>query len=168
MRRHVLIVAAVAVFLIAGCSMTPGRSRSLGEIDYSAAFAAANEVMAQYYSIESANPRTGVIQARPRDISADNERILGGSPARQLATLRLRTEGESVVAYASVALQRQGAQGLRQFQESYDSVPNETPAESDAATTADQNDTWTTHSYAHNVERRILQDIHRALNPTPE
>jgi len=173
MIRHAWIgVAVVAACVASGCSQaTPGTSRSLGAVGYESAFAAANEVVAQYFSIESSNPHTGIIRSRPKSVKAPKERLLGGSPARHVATVRVRTEGKTVVAYATVALQRQGGAELREIRpgaDNYDSVPNQTPAEREAATTVDQNESWRTHTYAHDVERKILQDIYRSVNPKAE
>ena len=166
-----IAVALVAAGLATGCNQPmPGSSMPLGQVDYTSAFAAAKETMSQYYSIESANPHTGVIEARPKAVDAGKERILGGSPAREVATMSLQQEGKQVVAYATVAVQRQGAAVLRQPRpglESYDTVPNQTPAEGEAATTIDQNESWRTHSYSHGVERKMLQDLRRAVGPKP-
>ena len=171
MIRHgwsVVVLAAACVLV--GCNQPlPGRSRSLGAVDYTAAFAAANEVMAQYFSVESADPRAGVIQSRPKAVSAPRERLLGGSPARQVATLRLRSEGKDVVASATVAVQRQGAEVLRVMPrdaDDYSTVPDKTPAEREAATTVLQNESWRTHQYDHDVERKMLLDLWRALHPS--
>jgi len=173
MVRHAwIVVAVVGACVAAGCSQpTPGTSRSLGTVDYASAFAAANEVMAQYFSVESSDPESGIIQSRPKPVRAPHERLLGGSPARQVATLRIHPEGKTVVAYATVALQRQGGAVLRHIRpgtDNYDSVPNQTPAEREGATTVEQNESWRTHAYAHEVERKILQDIYRSLNPKAE
>jgi hypothetical protein len=82
--------------------------------------------------------------------------------------VRLRAEGKEVVAYATVAVQRQGGSVFRVMPrdaDDYDTVPNKTPAEGDAATTVGQNETWRTHRYADDVERKILEDIWRSLHP---
>ena len=170
MIRHVgIVIALAAASLATGCNQPmPGSSLPLGQVDYTSAFAAARETMAQYYSVESANPLTGEIASRPKPVDAGKERLLGASPARQIATMRICREGKQVVAYATVALQRQGAQILRQIRpgmDNYDSVPNKTPAEREAATTVEQNESWRTHSYAHGVERKMLSDLRRAVTP---
>jgi hypothetical protein len=171
MNRHGwLVVAAVAAgLMVGGCSQEfPGSSRSLGAADYTSAFAAAGDVMSQYFPVESANPVTGVIQSRAKDVKAANERLLGGSPARQVATLRIVKEGKDVMAYATVALQRQGGDVFRampQADENYAGVPNRTPAERDAATTPEQNEPWRIHSYDHQAENRMLEDLARAVTP---
>jgi len=173
MTRHGwIMMAVVAAGLLGGCNQAlPGSSRQMDTVDYPAAFAAAREVMSQYYSLESHDVDSGIIQGRPKEIDAPHERILSGSPARQVATMRLRKEGDGIVAYASVAVQRQGRQVLQQLRpgtDSYTSVPNETPAEREAATTVEQNESWRTHGYAKDVEAKILQDLYRSLHPVPK
>ncbi|HUT01612.1 MAG TPA: hypothetical protein VM031_04100 [Phycisphaerae bacterium] len=170
MIRHAWIaIPLVAAFLAGGCNQpTPGSSMPLGQVDYTSAFASARETMAQYFSVESANPVTGEITSRPKAVEAGNERLLGGSPARQVASMRLQQEGKQVVAYATVALQRQGSAALRQIRpgaDDYDSVPNQTPAEVEGATTIEQNESWRTQGYAHDVERKMLADLRRAVSP---
>ena len=153
---------------LAGCSQPmPGRSRSLGTVQWEAAFASAREVLAQYYSIAEADPTTGVIRTRPKPVEARGPRLLGDSPARQLATLRLGRKDGQVTAQLSIALQREGSaehQQMNPARDSYDSVPNRTPAEIEAATTADQNEVWRTERYDHVLERQILDDVYRTLH----
>ncbi len=173
MRYHVWIVAAcVAAGLLAGCSQaTPGTTRILGQVEPDLAFAAAREVMGQYFPIANADPLTRVIRSRPKSVEAGPDRLLGGYPARQLATLRLRQEGKVVVAHLSVAEQRQRSpmhRGLRQMSDNYDGVPNRTPAYDEAATTVEQNEAWETPRYDHALEARILNDIYKALHADEE
>jgi len=160
--------------MLAGCSAAPaGKTRELGNVSYADAFATATDVMKQYYTVETADPTTGVIKAKPIAVDEKGERLLGGkSPARHLAMLTLRKENGVVVAYASVAVQRQGSAVLRQMrttrgEEDYSTVPNQTPADEEAATTAEQNESWMTHRYAHDIEIKILDDLYRSLHPNP-
>jgi len=168
-RQNGILLAAAGLALLAGCSASlPGTSRSLGEVDYAAAFAAGREVMAQYFSVESADPDKGVIRSRPKAVDAPPERLVGASPARQVATMRIRKEGGAVVAHATVDVQRMGSEILRQPRpgaDDYDSVPNKTPAEVDAATTVAQNESWRTVRHATDVERKMLMDLFRSLHP---
>ncbi len=50
-------------------------------------------------------------------------------------------------------------------QEDYSTVPNQSPAYDEAATTADQNESWMTYDYAHDLETKILDDLYRSLHP---
>ena len=168
-RYGTLAFLALAAAALAGCSVpTPGTTRALGDVTYAEAFATSREVMAQRFSILSADPDTGQIACRPKPVQVRGERILGGSPARKVAKLQLRREGGMVVAHASVALQREGsyARNTRSnYTENYDEVPNVTPADQTAATTPEQNEVWRTESYDHALERSILEEVYRQLNP---
>jgi len=165
-RLATILLAACAG--AAGCGpRTPGETRILGPVPYEAAFASGQEVMSQYFSVAEADAERGRIVSRPKHIEADNDRILGGSPARQIATLRLRRDGGDVVAQATVQTQRQGQSVHRQRavqDENYDGAPNKSPSYYEAATTPEQNETWVTRSYDHALERKMLDDLFRRLH----
>ena len=163
------IVGSLAVVaLLAGCNQAPpGRSRSLGPVQYEAAFASAREIMAQYFDIES-DAVEGVVRSRPAPVEAPAERLIGHSPARQMATLRLRRKNGTVVAHLSVAIQREDSAEMRQMADQgtgYDTVPNKTPAYAEAATTTEQNQTWRTERYDHDLAAKVLDDLYAALHP---
>ena len=168
-RKIAILLATSAAVLLTGCNLpAPGTTRSLGEVEYASAFATARETMAQYFSIESADPQTGEIISRPKLIEAAPERLLGGSPARHLAKLRIRRKNGTIVAQASVALQREGS-AIHHISarpdENYDGVPTETPADETAAITSDQNVVWRTDKYDHALEHKILNQIYESLHP---
>lgn len=171
MKISMMLAAVVLVgSALAGCNVpTPGTTRHLGAIEYGSAFATAREVMAEHFSIASADADSGVIEARPKDVEATGERLLGGrSPARHMAKMQVRRKGDGVVAHASIAVQREGSdvyRSSRESSENYDEVPNRTPAEAAAATTPEQNEAWQTERYDHALERDILEQIYRALHP---
>ena len=172
-RMMSVATACLAAAILGGCNLpAPGTSRTLGDVEYAAAFAAAREVMIQDgFSIAAADPDTGAIEARPLLVEARGERILGGSPARHLAKMSLQRKGGQVVARASVALQREGSAvqiARAPAVENYDSVPNRTPAQDLAATTPEQNEDWATERYDHAVERRLLDELYQALHPAEE
>ena len=91
---------------------------------------------------------------------------------RQIARLKLSQGSEGLVANVSVVVQRQGSVVYRQMQteqDNYDSVPNTSPAEMDAATTATQNETWETYQVDRSLETQILNDLQNALtSATPD
>ncbi len=172
MKRIALL--PVVALLCVGCNQpAPGTSRMLGEVSYPAAFAASREALAQHFSIAEANPATGVIETRPREVNAKWERLLGGAEARQRATMRVRRQGGAVVADVTVYVERQDAPVLREMprpEEDYDSVPNETSSEVAGAVTPDQDRAWRLEKYDHALERSILEDAYQALyaEPRPE
>ena len=124
--------------------------------------------MSQYFSIEKADAQEGVIRSRPKRVEAGRDRVLGGSPARQIATLTLTHKDGQVVAHLSIAVQRQGSSIYRRIgpgSESYHGAPTETPAETEGATTPAQNEAWRTEKYDNTLAKTILDDIYRALHP---
>lgn len=154
----------------AGLAPGRGSSRNMGDASYQQAFATARQVMGQYFSIESANPSTGLIKCKPKRTQAGNERLLGGSPSRQVATMEISQKIGTVVAQVLVLQQRQGASARQQMGYSserynYNGRPgDETPADLNAATTAKQNQAWENEKSLHNVEIKILDDLYNALH----
>jgi ribosomal protein L12E/L44/L45/RPP1/RPP2 len=170
--KRALSLAAVLVTasVLAGCGQTPGTTRNLGAVEYAPAFATARQVLSQYFSVESDDEATGVIQSRPKSEKEAWNRLAGGSPTRQVATMRLRKAGANVIAQLSIAVQARGGDihgVMPRTREDYSTVPNQTPAEGEAATTAEQNEAWRTDRYDHALERKILDDIARAIESKP-
>ncbi len=172
MTRHIACLTLAACCWMGGCAATePGTTRPMGAVAYQVAFANGRQVMAQYFSVEHSNPETGVIRSRPMLVDEpQGERLLGSSPARKLATLRLRQEGGQVVAHASIAVQREGSASQRQFNPAanpYDGVPNKSPARIEAANTPEQVEAWQTVRYDHATEREMLDDLYDSLHGEP-
>lgn len=172
MSRYACLLGAIgAAAMLVGCAEpTPGRTRSLGVVDYGLAFAKGREVMKQHFGqVASADADAGVIRMQPKAVQGDPDRLLGSSSeARQVAVMRLRRSKEEVFAHVSVALQRRGTAPLRQMyqpEEPYSSVPHDTPANVDAATTTEQNEVWTVQRYLHDVELRVLEDLYGLVQP---
>jgi len=148
----------VAAAMVGCAEPPPMRAMTLGNVDKDVAFTAAKEVVAMYFPIESADPATEVIKCRPKMTQDYQERLLGGSPTRQVARVELVPQDGQIFARVSVAIQQHGAGIQRSLHTSdpYDPVPHQTPAQIDAATTTEQNETWKTVGYAYEVERKIL------------
>jgi hypothetical protein len=161
----ILIVAAAGVAFLAGCAATEvGTERSLGAVNYSEAFDAARKVMGQYFTVASADVDNGRIEAAPQPLAA---RALGPGPGRQMATLRLRRGDGTVTAYALVTIQRQASASAKRLAWPagvYDGPPNQTPAQLEAATTAEQNEAWMTERRDRELEQQLLADIDKALH----
>ncbi len=163
------LLAAAGIFACAGCSTaSPGSSQSLGTVKYAQAFAAANDTMSQYFSIASSDAATGVIKARPKAVDAPRERLLGKSPARQVASMRIWPRGKDILADVTVTIQRRGDSVYRSMPapgENYEGVPNKPPSAREAATTIEQNESWRTEKHDRAIERKILQDLYLSLHP---
>ncbi len=171
MNRQMMLIILVGVGGIAGgcAEPAPGTTRSLGAVKYQHAFNTARETMGQYFSIASAESDMGVISSRPKPVQERPERILSGSAARKVARMRLRREDRNVIAYLEIAIQRHGTTEFRRMgpaQHKYDTIPDETPAETDAAATAEQKDVWIVDRYDHALERTILEDLYRKMHPS--
>jgi hypothetical protein len=168
MIRNVMLAAAIlAAAILPGCAEPEGATRMLGAVAYQDAFLAANEVMSQYYTVASAKLDSGEIKSVPKFIPAGGDQFFSASPTRQIATIRLRRSGGEVEAWASVAVQRQRSEAQRQMARAggaYDVTADKTPAELEAATTAEQNQSWQTERYAHDIEFKMLNDIYDRLH----
>ena len=169
------LVAAVAALCLAGAcgcaSAQPGTQMTLGPVSYDKAFSTARMVMAQYFRVDEADADTGRIRTLPIFIDSARFGVSDSPPDRQLADLTLRRDGQYVVATLAVAVQRQGSEAYRTFQgrqENYSGMPNQTPADLEAATTPRQNDTWETYRYDRLLENTILRDLDRLLRPIEE
>jgi len=169
MRRYAVAATLAAAAMAGGCNVaTPGSTRLLGEVEYPQALASANDTMSQYFSIASSDPATGIIKARPKAIDAPPDRLLGRSPARQVATMRIWQRGKEILADMTVALERQADPVLRSMPqpgENYEGVPNLPPSQREAATTTEQNESWRVEKYDHATEEKILQDLYLSLHP---
>ncbi len=172
--KHVLMILAAAG-MFAGCSQQmPGSSRVLGQVSYDQAFTAGKQVMSSMFPVASADRHTGVITSRPKAVDLRSERLvtrlagMRGSPARRIATLKLGQSSRGIIAFASVEIQRQDSRIHSQLgadAENYDSVPNKTPAELEAASTFEQNELWRTQRRDRTMEQRILSAVYAKLNP---
>ena len=167
----VAIAAAALAAAVGGCAEEmQGTTRPLGDVDYALAFETSQEVLSDYFSIASADARTGVIRTRPRMIDNPQDRLLlSGAPARQIATLTLRPQGNEVHATLSVLIQQRGTEtfgAVARTRENYSGVPDQTPAELEGATTPEQNETWTTTRQDKSLEVEILGLIRDRLQPT--
>jgi len=170
MRRVVLTSALVgAVLLTGGCAAQQYRSQPLGEVSYGQAFQAARDVFSQYFSVASADRDSGRIVARPKPVEAAPSRLLGASPARHLATLRVREKDGQVFAQVRVEIQRQDVGAFRAMQPvtADNELPGRTPAQDTAAVSADQNQAWQTTGRDEALERTVLNDLLQRLAKQP-
>ncbi|MBN1942768.1 MAG: hypothetical protein JW849_05680 [Phycisphaerae bacterium] len=185
MKRDITIMAlaAIGMFLAAGCrrgdmlnqGLAPSQctSRTLGDASYQQAYVAGRQVLSQYFPIDAAKSSAdvGVVKSRPKEVrNAGRDRLLGDSPARQIATLQVIQEGPVVTARVQVLQQREGSSterqmGYSQERHSYTMNPGDTgPGNMDAATTPQQNETWTNEKRRRDLEGQILDDLYRQLH----
>jgi len=160
-----LLIAALA----GGCAQPmPGTSRPLGDVTYDDAFTTGRQVMAQYFPLAQIDEWRGMIISQPTPLA--QQRLVGGAQQRQVARLRLRRQASTVVAEASVEIQRQASQAhgaMRRPQLAYDAASLYTPAEAEAATTPQQNEMWVAVHYNHALEARLLEQLYARLHGPP-
>lgn len=177
--KHTLILGVAMMTLAVGCrheadfgiSPSRGTTRSLGDVSARQAYATAREIFNQHYSIEAEDATTMLIKSRPKRVeNVGNERLLGGSPARQIAWMKIIPEGPRILAQAYVVQQRQGSAANKQMgyaieRENYTGAPGqETPAMVDAATSAEQNEVWIDEKARHDLEADILKQLYDQLH----
>jgi hypothetical protein len=137
------------------------RSQPLGQMPYADAFRAARQVFSQYFSVASADPRTGKIVGRPVMVEAAPERLLAVTPARQVAEMRIREKDGQVYAEVRVQVQRQDVEAFRAMQPVTveNELPSRTPAQDAGALSGEQNQAWQTTGRDEAKERDILNDL---------
>ena len=173
MARFTFFAAVLGLGLLAGCDAgsAPGTTRMLGSVEYETAFRTARTVLARHFSVETAEPTTGVITTRPEEIENRPAGLIGitQGQTRQVATLRVQRAGGQVMARLAIAVQTLGNPGVRRqvfgTGDNYDSVPNQSPSEMEAATTTEQNEEWATRRFDARREADILNEIFGELNP---
>lgn len=183
MKTYLGILGAGVILIVAGVGCQRGDMLNQGlapkqstsrtvDTSYQHAYAESREVLSQYYSIdpEQSNAGSGIVKSRPKDVrNAGRNRLLGNSPARQIATVQVVQEGPAVTILVQVMQQRQGSaperrMGYAQERRNYNMNPgNEGPGDSDAATTPQQNEMWTNEKRRRDLEGKILEDICRRL-----
>jgi len=166
-----LFLATVALALCGCGGQRPGTQLALGPVSYDKAFVTARDVMAQYFTLDEVDPHAGLITSRPRFIEAGGFSVSDRPPARQLAELTLRPDGQYVAARLTVAVQRQGSEAHRAFrarQEDYSGMSDRTPGDLEGATTRRQNELWETYRYDRMLEHTILRDLARLLSPVED
>ena len=99
---------AAALAAMIGCSggPSPGSTMQLGTVEQVSpqlAFTTAKDVMAQYFPIQSADPDTGTIKCQPAAVKDRQERLLGASPTRQVATIQIFSSEGQTMATVTVA-----------------------------------------------------------------
>ena len=160
-------VLILAAGLAGGCTSDRYRTQPLGQVPYSAAFEAGKDAMASRFQIASADDATVKIVARPKAVETGRDRLLGTTPARKVAQMRIREKGGQVYADVLVAIQRQDAPAMRAFRPVTPDTerPTQGPAQETAMLSPEQNMAWENSGRDAAAEREILADIVRHLAP---
>lgn len=155
-----MLLGLAAAAAVGGCANPEWNTQPLGPVAYADAFRAARAVMGQYFSVASADARTGVITTRPKMLEAAADRLLGRTAARQIAAMRVRQAGGEVMVDLRVENQRQDVNAFRQMQPI--TVDNEVPSrtsDSGGGITTEQNQAWQTVGRDRTLEATILAQL---------
>lgn len=135
-------------------------------------FAASEYAVRQWFSIKSADPEAAIITTYPLE---DQERggtgrirdtaIRFPNRIRRRATVRLLPEGGTTVVECVVIKDRLDTADMRVFEKNrqFDDVNNQTPIQTEAGTSARQNEYWTEVGRDRGMEQRILAVIRERL-----
>ncbi len=135
-------------------------------------FAASEYAVRQWFGIKNADIEAGIITSTPLE-----EQERGGTGRirdtaihypnriRRRATVRLLPEGNTVSVECVVIKDRLDTADMRVFEKNrqFDDVNNQTPIQTEAATSARQNEFWTEVGRDRGMEQRILGVIRERL-----
>lgn len=138
------------------------------------AFTAARQVFREYFAIAEADPGTGVIRSRPREISPAGSRervrdVFTATPnrRREVAELRLIADGPGLIASVHVMTQRLDTSERRAFrpQTGDDRPGNVAAMERETSAGPGRTEEWVDVSRNVALEREILDHLRERLAP---
>ncbi|MCP4251494.1 MAG: hypothetical protein GY778_31035 [bacterium] len=136
-----------------------------------AAFAAAEQVLAEHYELRTRDLRGGYLETAPLEtIGPRRSGRMGdavGMPRRlrQYARVRIEPVGDGVNIWCSVHVQRYESDAHRLFVQEHglSDIPSERPADSAGPTTVQQNAVWQPAGRDTEMERRLRRQIQDLL-----
>lgn len=167
-----------------GCT-TPPEQRAFSYaqfegVDRERAYRAAEAAMNEYFRIDEADPRRGVIRSVPSETPASAEApALGrnfGSPLqrRSIAEFRIDPRSGGVAVGCRVVLQEHDSVAQRAFsdQQGVEDAPNRTPLEENRGAGGEGSNLWGTTGNDRKLERELLAAVAERLSrpaeqPTP-
>ena len=154
------IPGSLAVATIATCALFATATGIVGAVVTLMGLLALPAMLRAGYGVQlSAGSITAV-----RAVDMPGERIIGKSPARQVAHMTVARSNGNTMLSLEVAIQRQGAavRTALAATDSYSSVPNYTSAEMESLP-AEQMESWQRTGRDHKLETDIIQDIRKRL-----
>lgn len=172
MRSHLICGLMLPALLACGCNDTTtgfqaggnARFTDFGSRDVESVYLAARATMREYFRIEVADSKTGLIRSVPTarpfssEPGASVRRFSSPEQVRRIAEIRIESRGDSIRARCSVVIQRNEAAARRAFasQSSSDDLPGRTPLEETQGMDDDRHRIWTTKGYDHKLEQEML------------
>ncbi len=132
-----------------------------------AVFQAAHATMSEYFRVDVADDRTGIIRSVPTIVpTTADDRPLGrrlSSPrqVRKIAEIRIEPLDSTVIVRCGVLVQRAEPTGSLAYapQRSIDDLPNQTPLQESEGRDDQTNLAWSAAGYDHKLEREMLAAI---------
>lgn len=165
---------------VAGCANSPSgpaasprRYTMLREVgvSQSAAFAAAEQALAERFRIDVRRPKDGFLRTVPISTVEQNStgplsQVLGARrPVRRFVEVRVLVEGQAVSIGCMALVQENQAVAHRTFERErgLSDIPSDTPADREAGSTLEQQAVWKTTGRDQALERDIRRAIERIL-----
>ena len=172
MRRLVFRWIPVVAIIAAGCKVQQPPSvvfqrQRLDGVSYRSVFDAAEQALRERFAIETRDPGAGILRARPVPETLDtsgrriSDRVGAPKSGRRVAEIRVQQEDSHVDVYCRVLIQGLETERFRMAERQrgvYDQ-PTDTPADTEAGTTPEQNAVWVNRSRDRDMERQILRSI---------
>ena len=135
--------------------------------DMNTLYDAAHATMGEFFRIERADSRAGLIRSAPTAVPASFEHRPLGKPLssprqeRKIAEIRLEQQDDGVIVRCGVVVQRAEPtiSLVYSSQRTIDDLPNKTPLQETEGRTMQGNLAWSTIGYDHKLERQLLAAI---------
>ncbi len=172
MKFHTCIAGLSIVLGFAACNESVLSIQTLSQhrfevTDSQTLYDAAHATMREYFRIDQADSRTGIIRSVPTIVPAElGVRPLGrplSSPmeVRKIAEIRIEPLGGGMVVRCGVLVQRSEFTDrlIYASQRTIDDTPNKTPLQETEGRLEHGNVTWSTTGYDRKLERELLAAI---------
>lgn len=181
MNKRTLLIAGANVccllVLTVGCTsrqVDAARysSRLIQDADQAAVFAAARTALTERFRIEKADPKQGLLVSQPLETLATEAAgrigdVVGAKRrVRRVAEVQIKPQGNDIRVWCNVVIQHYDTEEVRSFSRDHGiaDMPTETPIDTDAGTTTEQNVVWTDKGRDRHMEREILTALADVLS----
>jgi len=173
MSKRILAALFLAGPLMSGCATPEGspiqyQRQQLPNVSYQVVFEAAERAVGERFGVAKRDAAAGLLESRPQEGTVDGSgtRIISdkfGTPrqGRRVTEVRVVRDGPNVEVLCRVQVQELETEPFRVMQRErgvYDR-PSDTPADSEAGTTPEQNAVWVTRRRDREMERQILESV---------
>lgn len=181
MKSLVYLTGLVAMLAGSACSeptiaISKTSVRRFEKAEWSTVYEAAHATMSEYFRIDEADRRTGIIRSVPTIVRASTDDLPLGKPlsslrnVRKIAEIGVEPQGGTVVVRCGVLVQRAESVSHLAYapRRTIDDTPNQTPLQESEGRDEVGNLVWNATGYDHKLERELLAAIVERQSPTPE